>query len=132
MDRKTKGRLAEAAALKYFVSLGYEVYMPFCDNSKYDMLVVIAGRLNRVSVKFTSVRAKTQSREAWSVKLCQTSRRNNGICHVDKFNPNDWDILAVYVGPRDEVVLIPVDETFKATTEVYVYPALELTSVNQG
>ncbi len=35
MDRKTKGRLAEAKVIAYLLENGYEVYLPFSGNSKY-------------------------------------------------------------------------------------------------
>jgi hypothetical protein len=104
MNRKTKGRLAEAAVLKHAIKLGYEPYMPFCDNAKYDMLLLIDSKPYKVTIKFTSVRTPSGK---WHVELRQISRRNDSNVHIDKFNPDAYDILAVYIEPEDRVELIP-------------------------
>jgi len=120
LDRKTKGRLAEIAVLKELIAKGYEPYLPFCDNSKYDMLAIKEKKLIKISIKYTATRGKTKTKETWSVSLKQVSRRANNAVAVTLFNPEDWDMLAVYIGPEDRVVLIPIDETFNATTGIYL------------
>lgn len=121
MDRKTKGRLGELKVLAYLTELGYELYTPFADNSKFDVVAYKDGLLSRVSVKFTS--QITRNGKNWSVTIKQVSRRNDGAVKVDKFDHDDYDILAVYIGPEDRVVLVPTS-SFTATTAL-VIPVLE-------
>jgi hypothetical protein len=102
MDRKTKGRLAEAKVISYLIEEGYEVYLPFSNNSKYDVLVVKDGIVKRVSTKFTSVKKKSGS---WVVEMRQI-HRGNGVVNIDKFDKTKCDLIAVYLGPIDKVVLI--------------------------
>jgi len=106
MDRKTKGRLAEAAVIKEMILLGYEVYTPFSDCAKYDLLARQGTEILRVTVKYCSTQTDSGG---YLVELRQVSRRNNSTVQVDKFDPADFDILAVYIGPEDRVVLKKVD-----------------------
>jgi hypothetical protein len=102
MDRKTKGRLAEAKVIAYLVENGYGVYLPFSDNSKYDVLVVKESKVNRISIKFTSVKKPSGS---WIVEMRQIYRGKE-IINIDKFDKTQCDIIAVYIGPIDRVLLI--------------------------
>lgn len=116
MDRKTKGRLGELKVLTYLTEQGYELYAPFADNSKFDVIAYKDGILSRVSVKFTSEKTPAGN---WSVTIKQVSRRNNGDVKVDKFDHSAYDLLAVYISPEDRVVLIPTN-SFTATTALTV------------
>jgi hypothetical protein len=102
MDRKTKGRLAEAKVIAYLIEGGYEVYIPFSDNSKYDVLAIKDGIVKKISIKFTSVKKQSGS---WTVEMRQISRRNKSI-NIDKFDNTKFDIVAVYIGPRDKIILV--------------------------
>lgn len=114
MDRKTKGRLAEVKVISYYIENGYEVYIPFSNNSKYDLLAVNDGDLQRVSVKYTSVQRRSGS---WVVELRQISRRNHYV-NIEKFNNKQFDLVAVYVGPKNKVVL--VDASKVKTRSLYL------------
>ena len=108
MDRKTKGRLAEAKVIAYLIENGYEVYMPFSDNSKYDVVAIKNGVVKRISTKFTSVRKQSGS---WVVEMRQIYRGKD-IINIDKFDNTQYDLIAVYLGPIDRVILV---EASKAT-----------------
>ena len=54
MNSKDKGTFAEAQAIAYYISLGYEVSLPLGDRRPYDLIVDKGGELVRVQVKFTS------------------------------------------------------------------------------
>lgn len=109
MDRKTKGRLAEAKVITYLIENDYEVYIPFSNNSKYDVLAIKDRIVKRISIKFTSVKKKSGT---WTVEMRQIFR-GNGIIKVNKFDSNQYDLIAVYVGPKDKVILV---DAAKATT----------------
>lgn len=102
MNRKTKGRLAEAKVIAYLIENNYETYVPFSNNSKYDVIALKDGIIKRVSIKFTSVKKPSGS---WAVEMRQISRRNKHI-NIDKFNNTEYDLVAVYIGPKDKVILI--------------------------
>ena len=102
MDRKTKGRLAEAKVFAYLIENGYEVYLPFSNNSKYDALAIKGGIIKRISIKFTSVQKQSGS---WVVEMRQIYRGKN-VINIDKFDKNLCDVIGVYIGPLDKVVLV--------------------------
>jgi len=102
MDRKIKGRLAEAKVIAYLIENGYEVYVPFSNNSKYDVIAFKDGMIKKISTKFTSAKRKSGS---WAVEMRQISRRNKSI-NIDKFDNKQYDLVAVYIGPKDKVILI--------------------------
>jgi hypothetical protein len=116
ISRKTKGRLAEAKVLTYLIENEYEVYTPFSDNSKCDLLAIKDKVVYRISVKYTSTQGPYGN---WIVGLRNTSRRNNGEVKVDLFDRSSYDILAVYIGPKDEVRIVDVN-SFKGTSNVNI------------
>ena len=73
MDRKTKGRLAEVKVFAYLIENGYEVYLPFSNNSKYDAISVKDGIVKRISIKYTS--AKKEIRDMGSRNETNFSRK---------------------------------------------------------
>ena len=109
MDRKTKGRLAEAKVIAYLIENGYEIYLPFSNNSKYDVLAYKEGVIQRVSIKFTSVKKESGT---WKVEMRQIFR-GNGVININRFDSKEYDLIAVYIGPKDKVILVSAD---KATT----------------
>jgi hypothetical protein len=102
MDRKTKGRVAEAKVITYLLEQGYELYLPFSGNSKYDVIIIKDGTVKRVSTKFTSRKKPSGS---WEVEMRQIYR-GNGVINIDKFDTTQCDLIAVYIGPLDKVVLV--------------------------
>lgn len=101
--RRLNGNLAEAKALAHFVSFGYECFLPFSGVSPIDLIVYGNGALFRVSVKYTSSQANSGN---WNVTLKTVSRRAHNSVNVSNFSNSDCDIVAVYVGPLDKVVLL--------------------------
>lgn len=100
---KEKGRLAEAKAVAHLIENGYEVYLPFSGNSKYDLLAVKDTEVVRVSVKYTSQQLPSGS---WEVTMKNVSRRNHGVIKVDLFDKRQYDMIVVYIGPLDKIVLV--------------------------
>jgi hypothetical protein len=102
MDRKTKGRLAEAKVFAYLIENEYELYLPLSDNSKYDAIAVKEKVVKRISIKFSSVKKPSGS---WIVEMRQIYRGNK-IINVNKFENDTCDLIAVYLGPIDKVVIV--------------------------
>ena len=103
MDRKLKGRVAEAKALAWFIENEYDVYTPFVEGSAVDLVVIKDGVVQRVSVKYTS----QKEHQKWKVRLSNVSRQRDGS-HVERiFDSKSVDLVAAYIGPEDRVVVIP-------------------------
>jgi hypothetical protein len=112
MNCNLQGNLAEAEALKYFVSLGYEVYLPFGTASTVDMIVCNEEETLRVSVKSTSLPSKTKGK--WRVNLSQNVR-DGRIC----FKPEKCDLVFVYIVPEDRIIVFD-SKDIKVKTELTV------------
>lgn len=105
MDRKLKGRIAEAKVLPHFVERGYDVYLPMQECTAVDLVVIKDGVVSRVSVKYTSIKEN----QKWRVSLTNTSRKRDGTTDCRTFNRDAVDLLAVYIGPEDRVVVRDAD-----------------------
>lgn len=105
LDRKTKGMLGEAAAVKHFVKEGYEVFLPFADNGEIDFVVRKNGQLQTVSVKATSSywTVKSTQQIRYRVNLRTTSR--SAVGYSEKLFKGA-DLLAVYILPLDKLVVL--------------------------
>ncbi|HSA83618.1 MAG TPA: group I intron-associated PD-(D/E)XK endonuclease [Patescibacteria group bacterium] len=109
MDRKTKGRLAEAKVIAYLIEHGYEVYLPFSNNSKYDVLAQKDSEIKRISIKYTSTKQNTAT---WKVEMRQIYRGKDMI-KIDKFDKTQFDLIAVYIGPKEKVILVDASKSTK-------------------
>lgn len=54
MNTKLQGSIGVAYAISYYTSLGYAVFVPVSDVSRYDLLVDTRNGINRVEVKSCS------------------------------------------------------------------------------
>lgn len=94
MNTNLKGNIGESKALTYFISQGYEVYIPFGTATKCDMIVTKDNKVYRVSVKSTST--KTKSLKGYKVGIRQGKLKSTTV-----FNKEDSDILFIYIIPED-------------------------------
>ena len=114
ISRKLLGNTSEAKILAHFISLDYQVFLPFIDNGPIDMIVIKENKILRVSVKGTTT---MNSKIAWRVSLNTSSRRKDNSCVVNKFNKDSCDLLAVYIQPKDKVVILD-SKKIESTTEI--------------
>lgn len=115
LDRKTKGRIAEAKVISYLTDDGYELYIPLYGGSEIDVIGNKEGMLHRFSIKYTSARLPSGN---WSVRLANVSRRNYGAVHIKLFDCSRYDFLAVYIHPEDRVCIVPCN--FLAKKEIAI------------
>ena len=92
MNTKNIGNIGEAKALAKFVELGIQVYLPFGDNERSDLIADFGGKLNRIQVK-TSV--KTENGTVLFDLTSSTMHRKNGVKH--KYTPDEIDFLYVII-----------------------------------
>jgi hypothetical protein len=110
MTSNQQGNIGEGIALSYFLSEGYEVYLPFGTAGKCDMIIMKDNITKRVSVKTCSSEPRNGS---YRVKIRQ-GKLNKEI----PFNKETSDILFVYlVGPKR----IHIFETQDVTNKFELY-----------
>jgi hypothetical protein len=105
MKSTEKGNLGLLAASLEFSKQGYETYFPSGDNVSIDLIVVKDFKPYRVEVKTTNTRTKA----GWVVRL-QGYSGNMKKIYKKSFVPDNFDFVAVYLQPIDEVKIIPIQD----------------------
>lgn len=115
MKRRTKGNLGEAKVIAHLVELDCEVYVPLFDNGPLDLIFTRNGKVYRVSVKSTTRLTKGGT---WAISL-RTCYKGHDKAIVKHFNPSNYEVLAIYVIPKDVVVLLDASK-IKGTASAHV------------
>lgn len=91
MNTKAQGDIGVAMAIVYYTLRGYPVSIPIGDNTRYDLIVEIDGKLNKVQCKCT----RYQENEKYIIAL-RTSGGNKSGTSVKKISKEDADLLFAY------------------------------------
>ncbi len=85
---RARGEWAEAAFLKKALSLGFAVCRPFCEQYRFDFVIVTpAGRCWRIQVKSAWLKGRFKG------YYLRFNRRRF------RYSPKDIDFFAGYIGP---------------------------------
>jgi len=118
MNTKRRGSHYEAAFVTQALKRGLDILEPVGDYMIYDLMVSnSAGRIQRVQVKGTSSQIKNKP----GYKIVAAS----GNLKKVPLNPDEVDVLAVYVEPCDVWYLIPVRK-LDGGISVYLNPATKV------
>ena len=99
-----KGNIAAAAIAAAAVKLGLDVYMPFGEGGRYDMILKFGGHLTRVQCKWASRYGDVL------VVRCYSSRRTAGGKIVNRcYTEEEVDAFAVYSPDVDKCYLLPAN-----------------------
>lgn len=110
LSTKAKGNLTELQCITAFYELGYQVSIPYGENSRYDFIADIKGKLIRVQVKTSSLRKDTEG----AIKFATRSTRINATQNIShSYTDNEIDYFATYW--EGQCYLVPISET--ASTE---------------
>jgi len=97
LNTVNQGSIGLSAAIYKLTSLGYTVSVPLIDNQCYDLVVDIAGTLNKVEVKSTSVNSNNDN---WIVQIKRV-RSNKTVNTIYKFDNLSVDYLFIYTMAGD-------------------------------
>mgnify|MGYP000203311744 FL=1 len=118
MNTKRRGSQYEAAFVTQALKRGLDILEPVGDYMIYDLMVSnSAGRIQRVQVKGTSSQIKNKP----GYKVIAAS----GNLKKVPLNPDEVDVLAVYVEPCDVWYLIPLRK-IDGGISVYLNPATKV------
>ena len=98
-----KGITTEMYVAAYLLSLGYNVSQPLCQDSKYDLIVDVDGKLLRLQVK--------TSRETSSNSIefnCRSTTTNSQYNKSRRYSPTEIDYFATYW--NNKAYLVPISE----------------------
>lgn len=101
-DTKRIGDLSEVTLLYAFVSLGYQVSIPWGENHRYDLIVERGNALLRVQVKTGRLRMGS----IWFNAYSSHAHRNGG----PRSYRGDADYFGVYCPDVRRVFLVPVED----------------------
>lgn len=105
MDTKKKGNLTELQCLAAFMENECGVSIPYGDNSKYDFIADVNGKLLKIQVKTSSYVDEKQTAIKFS---CRSTHLNcKGVSNV-KYSKDEIDYFATYW--ENKCYLIPVEE----------------------
>ena len=106
LTAKQKGNLTELQCLTAFYEQGCHVSLPYGENSRYDMIVDIGGKLIKVQVKTSSLKNKDD--ESAFCFSCRSSHVNcSGVSNI-KYTKEEIDFFATFW--KQKCYLIPVTE----------------------
>ena len=115
LTSKQKGNLTELQCLTAFIAEGCSVSIPYGDNSKYDFIADINGKLCRVQVKTASL--KDDNAIQFS---CRSTHVNCAGVKNERYSSNDVDYFATYWD--NKCYLIPISECSVTKTLRFVLP----------
>lgn len=103
LTSKQKGNLTELQCLTAFSQCGCSVSIPYGDNSKYDFIADVDGRLLKIQVKTASLK------DEGAIKFsCRTTHVNCAGIKNERYSSNDVDYFATYW--KGQCYLVPVNE----------------------
>lgn len=103
LTSKQKGNLTELQCLTAFIEHGCGVSIPYGDNSKYDFIADINGKLYKVQVKTSSL--KDENAILFS---CRSTHVNCSGVKNERYSKEEVDYFATYW--NGQCYLIPVSE----------------------
>jgi len=113
VDKKTKGSIAELRVCGDLMERGWNILLPYGENSRYDLVAERDGQFIRIQVKYVTpkdgaMEVNCRSSNNWSVRP-YTSQE---IDYIAAFNPKD-----------NAVYYIPVSKIRKKSMKLRLEPA---------
>src|SRR5215469_9219193 len=104
---KVVGNTSEAFVLAGFLSVGFQVCVPFGEGSRYDLVVDAGGHLLRVQCKTAS---KVPGMDALRFKARSVRKDPGSNVIVTQTYRDQADLFAAYSPVTGKVYVLPVDE----------------------
>ena len=117
LNSKQKGNLTELQCLTSFYEQGCHVSLPYGENSRYDMIVDVNGKLLRVQVKTSSLKKEDESAIEFS---CRSTRVNSQGTVSNKYTSDEIDYFATFW--KGVCYLIPITECSVSKTLRFAPP----------
>lgn len=117
LTAKQKGNLTELQCITYLYQLGYQCSIPYGENSRYDFIVDIDGKLIKVQVKTSSPKDAEGNAIEFS---CRSSRINSQGTLNRRYTAEEIDYFATFY--NNKCYLIPQSECSVSKTLRFVPP----------
>ena len=103
LTTQQKGVTTEMYVAAHLLELGYNVSQPFCQDSKYDLIVDVNNKLLRLQVK-----TARQNSETSILFNCRSTTKNSQTNKSRYYELDEIDYFATYW--QGQVYLVPVAE----------------------
>ena len=104
LETKQKGLIVELECMTYLYKLGYQVSTPYGENSRYDLIADIEGKLIRIQCK-SCVLSKDKSYISFR---CVSMKKKAQKERKKKYTSDEIDYFATYY--KNQCYLVPVNE----------------------
>ena len=101
LTTQQKGITTEMFVAARLLQLGYNVSQPFCQDSKYDLIVDVNNKLYRLQVKTARL-----INDSTIIFNCRSTTKNSQTNKSRYYQENEIDYFATYW--NNEVFLIPI------------------------
>lgn len=98
-----KGAIAETAIAHHATKLGIDVYRPYCEGGRYDLMFDAGGVLVRVQCKWATV-----LEDVVAVRTYSCRRGPGGVQLRRSYTEDEIDAVAAYCAELDRCYLVPV------------------------
>ena len=102
LSTNDKGAIAETAIVHAAVKLGIEVYRPVSEGGRYDMILAIGRRLDRVQCKWAALKG-----DVVQIRVYSCRRTRDGFVKRG-YSEEEIDAVAAYCAPLDRCLYVPV------------------------
>ena len=98
-----KGAIAETAVAHQALKLGFDVYKPVNEGTRYDLIIDVDGRLIRVQCKWAR-----RHGDVVTVQCCSSRRSRTG--HIKRgYTSEEIDAFGVYCPDEDRCYFLPIE-----------------------
>ena len=103
LTTQQKGITTEIFVAAYLLGLGYNVSQPFCQDSKYDLILDTGKHLLKLQVKTARLNSENSI-----VFNCRSTTKNSQTNKSRYYQENEIDYFATYW--NNQVYLVPIQE----------------------
>lgn len=117
LQSKQKGNLTELQCITAFYELGYQISIPYGENSRYDFIADINGDLIKVQVKTSRVKKENEA----IVFACRSTNVNTKGTNYHRYTKEQIDYFATFWNGK--CYLVPVEECSVEKVLRFCYPS---------
>lgn len=121
LESKQKGNLTELQCITACYALGCSVSIPYGENSRYDFILDVNGKLLKIQVKTSRFKKTIKNPQDAIVFSCRSTNSNSQGNTYHRYSKNEIDCFATYW--NNTCYLIPVDECSVEKTLWFNAPA---------
>lgn len=116
MNTHFQGRITELQVANSFLNQGYQVCQPLVNDSRYDFVVDVQGKLYKIQVKTCHLGGENEY-----IEFATSSSHTNTQHTVNRsYNKNEIDYFATYY--NSQCYLVPVEQCGSRTQRLRLKP----------